>query len=436
MNKLKYVVLLSLINLAFADTYISQNESGVTVLSNKPASGASKYTVDQNAKDISAQIQQINNSINSTSQQKVQLDQAISASQAAINKTQQLIKNLQKNREIKEAKLAELQQQIPLMTTSVEAIRFQVNKNINQIYQKINQINSNSKDSLFTGNDTLESNRQKVYMTQLLNLQLSKYKELNTKLDTLQKLNVSLDNELKRIDAQLKQANASEVKYKSVINDNQAKSSKLDSQLSSDKQKLSNLKAKQAELNKLLEQIRQQEIQASKARKLAAEQASKNNKPSGGSCANNSTGSSSGTKQINPFAIDTSYDDNSPFMSRNLVRPVEGKILIGFGDKREGVRNNGVLVGNINNAPVRSLSTGTVMFSGSLPGFGQLVVIDNGDNYTSVYSGIVIKANKGDHVQPGQVIGSTGTAANQPMGGVYFELRHFGKPVNPSTLFK
>ena len=121
-------------------------------------------------------------------------------------------------------------------------------------------------------------------------------------------------------------------------------------------------------------------------------------------------------------------------MARKLTKPVAGNILVGFGQMRDSVKNNGVLVA-ATNSPIYAISQGTVLFSGVLPGFGQIVVIDNGDNYTSVYSGILSKVNKGARVSSGQQIGLSGGADNQPMGGVYFELRHLGKPVNPSRLF-
>jgi septal ring factor EnvC (AmiA/AmiB activator) len=122
-------------------------------------------------------------------------------------------------------------------------------------------------------------------------------------------------------------------------------------------------------------------------------------------------------------------------LSRKLTRPVEGKISVGFGQMRDSVRNNGVLLSVNDNTPVYAISNGSVLFSGELPGFGQIIVIDHGDNYTSVYSGILSKVAKGTYVSAGSQIAISGNNSNQPMGGVYFELRHLGKPVNPTKLF-
>ena len=438
MKKLHYLILLSLFNITFADTFISKNESGITVLSNKEAAGADKYTVDQDVKELKAQIQQVNNSINTTSQPKIQVDKAISASQQAINKTKQLIKSLQNNRDIKQSKLGELNTQIAELGVSVENAKKSVNKNIKQIYQKINQLNSSTNDSIISGENTLETQRNKVYLTKMLTAQIDKYKDLNVKLQDLTILNTNLEHEIAQIDLKLEQSSASHYKYQATVINAQNTSLQLDDKLAKDKSKLNNLKTQQAQLSKLLKQIQEQERRAKLARKLAAQQKTNKNNSGGGVVSNTPkvSPSNQGGVNINAKAIDDAYEDNSPFMSRNLVKPVDGNIKVGFGAKRDGVRNNGVLIDSLANAPVKSVSNGNVMFSGELPGFGQIIVIDNGDNYTSVYSGVLPKVTKGANVKAGEVLASTGVSANQPMDGVYFELRHLGKPVNPMKLFK
>ena len=218
MKKLHYLILLSLFNITFADTFISKNESGSTVLSNKEAAGADKYTVDQDVKELKAQIQQVNNSINTTSQQKIQVDKAISASQQAINKTKQLIKSLQNNRDIKQSKLGELNTQIAELGVSVENAKKSVNKNIKQIYQKINQLNSSTNDSIISGENTLETQRNKVYLTKMLTAQIDKYKDLNVKLQDLTILNTNLEHEIAQIDLKLEQSSASHYKYQEIRN--------------------------------------------------------------------------------------------------------------------------------------------------------------------------------------------------------------------------
>jgi septal ring factor EnvC (AmiA/AmiB activator) len=237
-------------------------------------------------------------------------------------------------------------------------------------------------------------------------------------------------------------------------------------QIDTERSKLSHLKQRQAQLNKLLQQLAlaEKKQKQAAAKKAAAEAKARqtaavvktqtSNSPSSTAkqqesiavSSNNDsvddvkiTNATPATPQtipaIKPTVADNSVEDNSPFMARKLAKPISGEVAVGFGQMRDSVKNNGVLIHANDNTPVYSVSRGTVLFSGELPGFGQIIVIDNGDNYTSVYSGVLSKVAKGVTVTAGQLIASSGAEANQPMGGVYFELRHLGKPVNPNKLF-
>lgn len=391
---------------------ISASTASEYSASPKPAATQAAYTpTAKSVVDINNQIKQINKDLSTKQVQKQQLDSALKGSQDAINKTAQLLKQLKAKQDADLNQIAQLQQTIPQITNATNQAKDLVAKSTAQIYGQIKLIEA-QKQSILSGNDSLDSSRKQEYLIQILKAQNVKYTELNNKLTDLQNLNIRLQDEVARLSKKMDDASKKHQNLMSNLTVTQQKTVAVQQQIQQEQSKLANLKQRQAELNQLLKQLAQKP--AKKATKSAG---------------------SSNSQAINLTNADQSAEDNSPFMSRTIVQPVGGSISVGFGQMRDSVKNNGVLLTVADNSPVLSVSNGMVLFSGELPGFGNIVVVDNGDNYTSVYSGVISQLKKGTKVTPGQKIASTGTSANQPMGGFYFELRHLGKPVNPTKLF-
>ncbi len=83
--------------------------------------------------------------------------------------------------------------------------------------------------------------------------------------------------------------------------------------------------------------------------------------------------------------------------------------------------------------PVRSVADGTVAYAGALNGYGNTVVIDYGDGYTGVYTGLSsIAVGSGGSVKTG---GTIGTSGSLPSGeqGLYFEIRYRLAAMNPAA---
>lgn len=380
-------------------------------------------SVNNNLSTLNQQINILNQDLDSKQKKKHALDSAIQHSERAISSAESLLKKLKAQRDADVSQLKQLQMSIPQIESQTARAEDHVEYSINQIYKQIKQLQF-QESSVLMGNASLDSERKKIYLVELLKMEQDRYIKLNDKLLKLQSLNQSLLAEVKRLDDKL--GDTKDMHQQLVIDKNAklAQASSVAKQIAKEKAQLSHLKQRQAELNKLLKQLAEAEKRQKQQAALAAKKANQQ-----------TTSTTNTTTKVTQSKPDNSFEDNSPFMQRKLAKPVEGKILVGFGQKRDSVRNNGILLATKENTPIYSISGGSVLFSGELPGFGQIIVIDNGDNYTSVYSGILAKVAKGSRVSAGQTIATSGNSSNQPMGGVYFELRHLGTPVNPSKLF-
>jgi septal ring factor EnvC (AmiA/AmiB activator) len=117
-----------------------------------------------------------------------------------------------------------------------------------------------------------------------------------------------------------------------------------------------------------------------------------------------------------------------------LSCPVAGQVIHRYGSKRNlgKLTWKGVLIKASAGTPVTALYNGQVVFANWLNGFGLLVIIDHGQGYMSLYAhnqSLLVQA--GDWVAAGDPIAQVGNSGGQAQAGLYFEMRHQGKTLNP-----
>ncbi len=120
------------------------------------------------------------------------------------------------------------------------------------------------------------------------------------------------------------------------------------------------------------------------------------------------------------------------------IWPVQGVITLGFGesDLPYQVFHTGIDIANHKGQkgdPIVAFMPGKVTYADQLSwGYGKHVIIDHGNNITSVYGHLdKIYVNQGQEVKYGQVIGAEGTTGWSTGPHLHFEVRVFGIPVNP-----
>jgi septal ring factor EnvC (AmiA/AmiB activator) len=121
----------------------------------------------------------------------------------------------------------------------------------------------------------------------------------------------------------------------------------------------------------------------------------------------------------------------------SLQIPVKGKIISKFGPSRNGdyksfTFQKGIDIKVERGEPVKSVFKGEVMFAQWLKGYGNLLIINHGDNYYTLYAHVEeIFKQKGETVETGEVIATAGDTGSIKGMCLHFEVRHHGKPVNP-----
>ncbi len=126
-----------------------------------------------------------------------------------------------------------------------------------------------------------------------------------------------------------------------------------------------------------------------------------------------------------------------------LPWPIEGKVVTQFGLQRHPqfkttTMNNGIEISPRKNyVIVRAIHPGKVVYSDYFQGYGNLIIVDHGMSYYSLYghcSEILVK--KGDLVKAEHPIALVGDIGSLEGDSVYFEIRFKTKPLSPLQWLK
>jgi len=125
---------------------------------------------------------------------------------------------------------------------------------------------------------------------------------------------------------------------------------------------------------------------------------------------------------------------NFAALKGKLRLPVRGDVTNRFGANREdsGISWKGLFIKANEGAEVKSVAGGRVVFADWLRGFGNLIIVDHGSGYMSLYgNNQAILKQAGDTVRGGDAIAYVGNSGGNQTNGLYYELRRQSRPFDP-----
>jgi septal ring factor EnvC (AmiA/AmiB activator) len=121
-------------------------------------------------------------------------------------------------------------------------------------------------------------------------------------------------------------------------------------------------------------------------------------------------------------------------LKSGLRLPIKGELANRFGAQRSdgGPSWKGLFIRSPAGQEVRAVAPGRVVFADWLRGFGNLLIIDHGKSYLTIYGNneSVLK-QVGDTVGTGDAVATVGASGGNMESGLYFEIRHEGKAFDP-----
>ncbi|ROH87203.1 peptidase M23 [Pseudomethylobacillus aquaticus] len=193
-------------------------------------------------------------------------------------------------------------------------------------------------------------------------------------------------------------------------------------QMQAQRGEIDKLKRDQSRLTKLIEKL---------ARAAAP-------KPAKRQSQNTSTGGTKPTTIARNEALPSSRYDGSQFSSLRgkLNLPVRGEVSNRFGAARadSGVSWKGIFIRSAEGSEVKAVAKGQVVFADWLRGFGNLLIVDHGDGYMSLYgNNQSLLRQVGDEVKGGDTVAAVGNSGGNESNGLYYELRHRSQPLDPMS---
>ncbi|RXZ36250.1 protease [Oxalobacteraceae bacterium CAVE-383] len=418
-----------------------------------------KLAAERQREELQQKLNLLKRDIDRTEVAKGSAADALAASESAISKANRSLRDLAGEQKQSEASLAQLVRQQDELSGIVNKQQEQLSTLLRQQYVAGNE---DRIKLLLSGDNPNRINRDLQYMGYVSQAQARLIETLRVNLQAVR------DNKAKTQNAkfELEEIAGEQREQKTVLEQEKAKRATLLSQLSSklaaqrkeagnierDGQRLTGLVDKltalieaQKKADAAAREKRQQELQA-KAKARAAERERL--------AAAKARGSAAGPAPAAADAIDDDEapaqaadngaaagagvgDDNfgQPFASlRGKLRmPLRGELAAKFGGKRsDGPAWKGWFIRAAEGSDVRAVAAGRVVYADWLRGFGNLIIVDHGKQYMTIYgNNQAVLKRAGDLVKAGDVIASAGNSGGNEQSGLYFEMRHEGRAFDP-----
>jgi len=432
--------------------------AGVTCLLLAASAGASnRSTQKKQAEEARAELQDklksLKNEINKTTTAKDRASEDLEEVEDAISNADRSLHELQIEQTVTEQKLKELLEAQAQLNIKIDKQKQQLAGFLRHQYM---HGDSDRIKLLLSGDNPNRINRELQYMGYVSQTQTKMIAGLRNNLAAAEKTT----EEAQAAKAELDEIAEEEQAHKQSLEKDKKKRANLLAQLSNklykqkkeadslqkDEQRLSNLVSR---LNKLIEeqikaeQAKAAQLEKQRQEKLAADKLKKDKQQ-----ANQVTKSG---KISNPNAID---DDEAPKKASGSVNlgnnagsdgsefsrlkgqlhlPVKGELIARFGSKRDdGPSWKGLFIKALEGSEVKAIAAGKVVFAEWLRGFGNMIILDHGGQYLSLYSNnqSVLK-HAGDTVKAGETIAAAGNSGGNEESGLYFELRYQGRVFDP-----
>ncbi len=122
-----------------------------------------------------------------------------------------------------------------------------------------------------------------------------------------------------------------------------------------------------------------------------------------------------------------------------LRLPTRGELASRFGAPRAegGTTWKGLFIKAAQGEDVKAVAPGRVVFADWMRGFGNLLIVDHGSEYLSIYgNNETVYKQVGENVASGDTIARVGNSGGNPETGLYFEIRFKGSPFDPLSWIK
>ena len=426
------------------------------LMAQKDAPGASIAERRSSLQDVQARIRDLQREIARSEESRDDTLEALRDSEQSISASQRHLRELAANRAAAESELARAAETGRRLEGTIRSQQTALEKLLNRYYVSGQ---AQGLRHMLSGSDPNQLARDLYYLKQLSRSEADLIGQLRTSLaeqkalldqarqtrDTLAEIESEQKQEIAQLAEQQK-------KRKLML-------AHLSEKLRAQRREVGNLKRDEGRLTRLIDGLaelaRKQVIAAEKAHRLAqltedkrrqqeaiARSAAETKSPSPAEPPQSHAARVPDPTRTDPppvsrvEQIPQAHPGGTPFaqLRGKLRLPVRGELMNRFGSPRAdgGSSWRGVFIRAGTGGEVKAVAAGRIAFADWLRGFGNLVIVDHGEDYMSIYgyNESVVKG-VGETVRAGDAIASVGNSGGSEESGLYFELRHRGQPIDP-----
>ncbi len=357
-------------------------------------------------KDIRGRIETLRKQLTESESSKAEAADALKDSERAVSETSRKLYQISGQRREVNTALSRLQAQARAVEGDIVDEQDTLGR---LLYQQYVGGQSDAIKLVLNGEDPNEIARQLHYLSYVSRARADLLASLRGNLASLDKLT----GETRRKSSELHALQSEETSQMRRLEKEKAQRQQVYVKVSDDIEKsrkqLSTLKRDEERLSQLIE-------------RLAKEAARKSNKKPG--------------KRLANKALPNADTGAGPFrdLKGKLRLPVIGELTNRFGGQRQdsGLSWKGLFISAKAGRDVKAVAGGRVVYADWLRGFGNLLILDHGDGYMSLYgNNESLLKQVGEEAKAGDTIAAAGNSGGNPDSGLYFELRFQGKPFDP-----
>ena len=372
-----------------------------------PLYASQRNTNQADLDQLRIHIQALQDNLTSKEAAKTEAADTLKESESAISHTNRRLANLIREKQEANTSLNQLNARSKQIKVNIEKTRQQLG---NLLYQQYLNGSKDYLQPLLNQQDPNQIARDLYYLKQLTHARSESIDDLRTHLDELEIL-AQISNKKRQ---EIATNQAEQIKQQNWLEQEKTKRRDLLSQISVQ------IAVQRNEIEKLKSDEERLATLAKKIDKLVTD----NNIP-----------------LLYNNRLPDASKDGRPFASLkgHLNLPARGELVHHFGSPRSGnnITWKGLFIRSGNGSDVKAIASGQVVFADWLRGFGNLTIIDHGANYMSLYgNNETLYKQVGDIIRGGDTIAAVGNSGGNPDSGLYFELRHQGKPFDPLTWTK
>ncbi|MEI6737588.1 MAG: peptidoglycan DD-metalloendopeptidase family protein [Pseudomonadota bacterium] len=385
-------------------------------------SGDKKQTLD----DLRGRIEKLNQDLAKSEESRTEVTDQLKISEKAISEVNRNLMDLGKNQSAIGRELTEVEQRIKNTRTDIaneEALR---DKLIRHQYM---YGNTDAMRLMLSGQDVSAVERQLAYLGYVTRSRIATIDRLKKSIAVLALLEADALEKQLRLAANADEQKRARLTLVSERLGRQKVLNRIRADINKNKREVGRLQRDENRLTKLVEQIA-----IELARKITFEGES-------GTAQRKRVGKKDHASRIRKAVEPINEVADSGYIGRafaslrgKLKLPVKGELAGRYGAQREegGVTWRGLFIRAGDGQVVRAVADGRVVYADWLRGYGNLVIVDHGSGFLSLYGhNESLVKQVGDDTSAGEVIASVGSTGGALESGVYFELRQDGKPFDP-----